>query len=271
MGAINYTSLQKVSSEFFFDFYNKKLSISDKSLILSPYVHHQIIYCLNQQGTLWINGQAFNVPKMHLIIIQSQCQTSLKVKYSHDSNILHCGFTGDLHPLLLHAQLLTHNIYLLPIIQKDHRMLSHIFNKLHLGYPYVDDMLNALLTMIAELSTYKSMMNDHHPIIQQAMCYIHDNFNQSLTIEEIATYCATKPRYLAYLFRQELDIPPSKYLTLIRINTAKVLLIDCSVKIEHIAYQIGYQNISIFSKAFKRYTSYSPSEWRAIFYQPHLL
>lgn len=268
MGTTKKVNLHEISNEFFFDFYDKK--IPNKTITLSPYVHNQIIYCLNQQGSLSFDGQSISIPMMHLVIIRPQHAHSLQFHYPNNSKILHIGFIGDVSQLSAAATTVTHNITLLPLIQKEQYIMAYIFNQLCLGYPYIDDMLNALFVMICQQSNHHKTLHHCHPIIQRATCYIHDNFQQGLTIQEIAAHCATKPRYLTYLFRQELDITPSKYLALLRINTAKALLIDCSTKLEYIAHQIGYKNLSIFSKAFKRYTNYSPSEWRSIFYQPHL-
>lgn len=261
------SDLQKVSNEFSFDCYRKTITTSEQPVAILPTSHHQLLYCLDHSGALQIDGHIFTVPKTYLLIIRKNAHP-FQCFYPTNSHIVQIGFKGNLNPLLLNAQSLYLDTFLLPLKDSDWQILTPISDKLYVNSPYADFILNTWLNMMQQQSHCEQLLQHYHPIIRRAICYIHNHFHLSLSIQDIATYCATKPRYLAYLFRQELDVSPSKYLSHFRINRAKALLLDYSIKIEHIAYKIGYQNISIFSKTFKRYTNYSPSEWRAIFYHP---
>lgn len=54
----------------------------------------------------------------------------------------------------------------------------------------------------------------------------------------------------------------SKYITKIRIEKAKQLLLDPAKKILAVAYEIGYNDTAYFNRKFKEITKMTPSEYR---------
>ncbi|WP_206747410.1 helix-turn-helix domain-containing protein [Vibrio breoganii] len=53
-----------------------------------------------------------------------------------------------------------------------------------------------------------------------------------------------------------------KYITKLKINKAKVLLKDNSLRISDIVFETGFESISTFNRAFKGQTGLSPSQFR---------
>jgi AraC-like DNA-binding protein len=65
-----------------------------------------------------------------------------------------------------------------------------------------------------------------------------------------------------HVFKKETGVSPLNYYIIIRMETAKSLLIYTDMKVGKIAENVGYDDLLYFSKAFKKYTGVSPSEYR---------
>ena len=64
------------------------------------------------------------------------------------------------------------------------------------------------------------------------------------------------------LFRQVTGTTINRYLTNVRMEKAKELLMDLSNKLYDVSYAVGYMNPSYFSRQFKKYVGCLPSEYR---------
>ena len=70
------------------------------------------------------------------------------------------------------------------------------------------------------------------------------------------------------LFRQEFQIPPHTYLIQKRLNNAKELLLQDNLSVQEIAARTGYPDSFSFSKQFKKYTTLTPRQFRALHQVP---
>ena len=56
---------------------------------------------------------------------------------------------------------------------------------------------------------------------------------------------------------------PGEFIRRFRLERAKQLLCDSGITISEVAYQIGYTNLSNFTRIFKEFTGFTPSEYRS--------
>jgi two-component system response regulator YesN len=68
---------------------------------------------------------------------------------------------------------------------------------------------------------------------------------------------------LSHLFKEQMGVTPIEYLTKIRIERAKKLLLTTDKKCCNIYYEVGYNGQSHFSRKFKEVTGMTPLEFRA--------
>lgn len=98
--------------------------------------------------------------------------------------------------------------------------------------------------------------------IAQAVDYIRNNFADDLTLERVAQAVHLSPYYLSHLFKEELGISFIEYVTKVRIEEAKKLLLGTSATISEIACMVGYQDSSYFTKVFKKLEGQTPTQFR---------
>ncbi len=100
-------------------------------------------------------------------------------------------------------------------------------------------------------------------ILEQVKGYIRSNYrNPGLKLQDIASAVNYSTTYLSHLFKREYNTHIWDYVTEMRIEEAKMLLVSSDKKRYEIAYQVGYESPEHFSRMFKRYVNFSPAEYR---------
>ncbi|AUS95146.1 hypothetical protein CDQ84_03380 [Clostridium thermosuccinogenes] len=104
---------------------------------------------------------------------------------------------------------------------------------------------------------------DHiQSIINQMMEYLAKNYNKPVTCKELSDRFHFTEDYLTRKMKQYAGITPWQYLQHLRIEKAKELLANTDYTLSSIAGSIGYGDLSVFYKAFKKQTGMAPGEWR---------
>lgn len=95
--------------------------------------------------------------------------------------------------------------------------------------------------------------------------YIDKNLSRTIREEDIADYCHYSVTYFSKFFHKSIGVSFRDYLTLKRISLAKQLLSNKKKeKISFIAFQCGYNDVSYFSRIFKKKTGLSPAIYRQL-------
>ena len=105
-----------------------------------------------------------------------------------------------------------------------------------------------------------SKMSDYY--IKEAINYIEQNFQNNITIEDIAAVCGINRSYFCKIFRNSIGRSPQEFLMNYRMVKATELLKLTSLSIAEIGSAVGYENQLHFSRAFKTIYGVSPREWR---------
>ncbi|WP_028608473.1 response regulator transcription factor [Paenibacillus harenae] len=93
--------------------------------------------------------------------------------------------------------------------------------------------------------------------------YIDNHYFEDIKISMFAEKHFLSREYLMKLFKQQFGYGIHEYVQKVRMDKAKELLDDSSLKIQDISEMLGYKDKNYFSKAFRNYYSVSPSEYRA--------
>ena len=99
-------------------------------------------------------------------------------------------------------------------------------------------------------------------IIESAKKYINEHYNEEITLSKLSKVVYVNPIYLSRLFKEKEGENFIDYLTGIRIEHAKSLLEDLSLRVYDITEMVGYESRKHFGKIFKEMTGMSPREYR---------
>ena len=98
--------------------------------------------------------------------------------------------------------------------------------------------------------------------IKEAISYIEQNFQNDISVEDIAGFCSLNRSYFGKIFRDALGKSPQEFLINYRMSKAAELLKLTELSIGDISNAVGYPSQLHFSRAFKKIHGISPRQWR---------
>ncbi len=126
--------------------------------------------------------------------------------------------------------------------------------------PPVEPMLIAPKGVVTRMSTNILAVPDLP--IAQALRFIWEHFPEAIGSEKVAQAAGLNRRTLERGFRQHLGRSVLYEITRVRIERAKILLVESDLKAYQVAEQCGFAGIVAFSKVFLRLTGMRPSDFR---------
>lgn len=100
--------------------------------------------------------------------------------------------------------------------------------------------------------------------IEMAKKFVELHYSEPITLNQVADYVELNASYFSSLFKKETGKNFSDYLLNCRINIAKNLLLDPTIKVYEIGNKVGYEDVVSFGRAFKKKIGMSPKEYRNI-------
>lgn len=114
-----------------------------------------------------------------------------------------------------------------------------------------------------ELKTCQQEINaqKNYDMVRKVLDYMESNIS-NVTLDNAAGYVGTTPIYLSIIFKEIEGINFKEYLIQKKMNRAKQLLEQTTLRVYEISGLVGYSDIKYFSKIFKRYVGLGPQEYR---------
>src|SRR5918999_867311 len=108
-------------------------------------------------------------------------------------------------------------------------------------------------------------MSDRSPdVIGQVIADIYAHFGEPITIDDMARSVMYSKFHFTRMFQSAVGVPPGRFLTGVRIQEAKRLLLSTSLTVKEIAGRVGYSSVGTFSTKFKSSVGFSPTAYRAV-------
>lgn len=117
--------------------------------------------------------------------------------------------------------------------------------------------LDSIMDTVYELRNIKNTS-----ILSTVMTYIRSNYTTNITLDDVSGHVFLSSYYLSHLFKDELGITFVEYLTRVRVEAAKTLLMENGLPIANIAHAVGYEDASYFGKVFKKNAGVTPAKYR---------
>lgn len=100
-----------------------------------------------------------------------------------------------------------------------------------------------------------------HPRVRSALDYIAARYAGDLSLTEVAEAVGAGVTYFCELFKREVGVGFADYVSSLRIEEAKRLLSEGSLKVREVAVRVGYRNANYFSRVFHRRTGVRAREY----------
>lgn len=184
----------------------------------------------------------------------------------------HIGFKGDLvayylglaglnaaHPIITFKDTYAIESTLREIIDMatQPENTSHHVRLLGLTYTFLSHLINENQDHI-----HQRVSSKYSSYINKAIDYITLHYKHKISVKELADYIGIDRKYMSRLFMKELGVSPREFILNFKIRKACELLQDNTKNISQVSSEIGYDDPSVFSKAFKKIMNVPPSMYR---------
>ncbi|WP_027625700.1 response regulator transcription factor [Clostridium lundense] len=99
-------------------------------------------------------------------------------------------------------------------------------------------------------------------ILEPALKYIEENYGEQILLEDVANISNLSLYYFSKLFKKEMGMNFTAYVTKYKIEKAKSMLKNTDIPIVNIASDLGYYECGYFTKVFKKIEGITPTEYR---------
>ncbi|GGD88031.1 response regulator transcription factor [Paenibacillus nasutitermitis] len=124
--------------------------------------------------------------------------------------------------------------------------------------------LIALVQEAAEMMIDILGQDDRSPIVKQVLSHIHEFYMEEMSLKSLGRQYNIHPGYLGKLFHKETNETFTDYMNKYRIQQAKEMLKNTTMKVHEIARAVGYWETGYFHKQFKKYVGISPTDYKGL-------
>ncbi len=234
--------------------------------------NYVIHYIMKGQGTFSsANHQAVTLKKGDVFILPKGVPCFYQADGTDPWQYFWIGFSGTKIKAMLAGSELFTKRYLRQVQNSQfYDRLTKLFAVLKRKSSLATDILVESLTyqmfyeLITEYPTKAPKADSKaHDQLKLATYYLQKNFHKSsCNVEDLCHHLNISRSYLYTIFKKNLNVSAQSYLTHLRMEEACQLLRSTDETIQVIAHRVGYRDEFTFSKAFKRYSGFSPAVYR---------
>jgi two-component system response regulator YesN len=136
--------------------------------------------------------------------------------------------------------------------------LCYMFKDFNAMLEYIKDKITSFLGLKTNMLT-EDVRNEY---FRKVINYINQNFYKDITIRSLSQDFIINPNYISQLFRKEVGMTFTDYITKLRVNYAKELLQNTEYSQGEIATKCGYTDYFYFIRVFKKTTGVTPGQFR---------
>lgn len=213
--------------------------------------HHQLVLPLAGRLNLLINNQQFQVGTAECLVIPAGTEHGFSAAEQ-------CRFlVVDLTHLPAHLLHLTQ-----PVFQLSGRMQPYLLVLEQLLVQQNQQLLPAAQQFFQQLLDAEQPAPAVDKRLRQALLYMQEHLAEELDLVQLASKASLSLSQFKQLFRQQLGSNPGQYLTRLRMQHSRTLLLFSNLSVQQIALDVGYQSASAFSARFSQHFGQSPLQYR---------
>jgi AraC-like DNA-binding protein len=126
-------------------------------------------------------------------------------------------------------------------------------------------MLNVFAQFLADFADRHAIAHsaDEPPAVASAKRFVQERVDEPISLAQVVAHVRVSRFYFCKLFKRATGMTLTEYVTRVRLEKAKTLLVDPSLRVSEIVYASGFGSIPRFNSVFKRYLGMAPTAYRA--------
>ncbi|MBD2847701.1 helix-turn-helix transcriptional regulator [Paenibacillus sp. IB182496] len=105
-------------------------------------------------------------------------------------------------------------------------------------------------------------MPDRYPELDEMIAFIQRHLHEPLTLARLAQYAAYSPYHFTRIFKERMGLSPLYYISALRLQKAKDLLLSTQLSVRDIGLEIGQQSLGTFTTRFTARVGMTPAQFR---------
>ncbi|TXK84150.1 response regulator transcription factor [Paenibacillus sp. N3.4] len=143
---------------------------------------------------------------------------------------------------------------LMPMLDLNKEMLA-----LSTAEELADWLRNAIVSILGQVNRQDSIK--HRQAVEFMIQYVHENYGDDLRLADLAEKVFISRSYLSNIFRDATGETFNNYVTKVRMEKAKSMIIEGKYMVYEIAERVGFKNVPYFTTLFKKSTGLNPSDF----------
>ena len=241
--------------------------------------HPELSIILSGEAYYQINGQPYTLKAGQMVLFKPCTPHSVVIPKQNSYCDLHIGTSHLVGHLAQNVKSSSEDFLMIHFT--DHKKIIYELCKA-LSYEASQRkqdcklMLQALtyqlfVVIARELNTTFSSKTEHttnlgypdkHKVVEFIIHYINEHYMNEISLEMFAKDMYLSQVYISKIFKEETGHAPIHFLIKKRLSKAKELLETQNLPIKVVSSKVGYEDAYHFSKLFKKYYGYPPSEVR---------
>ena len=255
-----------------------------KSIYCHWHKEMEIIYIEKGSGLAKLNKDTLKLQKGDILLINSGTLHHIKSDRKNvlyfKSVVFHLSFLSGTPGDLCQEQILTQ------LIDNQARFI-HLIHPEDPGYPSIENLFSMIFTCHRKKADYFYMelkglfyqffyqMLTHNYIvpenqkerknlaeIKSVIQYMNEHYKEEISVSDLAALTFYNENYFMKLFKQYTGKTLTRYLTELRIEKSRYLLLHSNLSITEIALETGFNSASYFIRKFQEYNGESPQKLR---------
>jgi AraC-like DNA-binding protein len=232
---------------------------------------HQMLYGLDGEGEVMLDGcrhpfgrdnVALIVPYGKHTVVSGSKLTLLVLAFDQEAcdSFVRSELLGNAFPLSVLLRMNTFNGGEL------RRLLRKMLYEQSRGDPLsgwaIKLLLQELLLALVRTGTAMQRADANLLRAERIRTFIDTHYFEPITTADLASRMNISIRYVNNVFKDRYQMTPMQYLTEVRVDVACRLLEHTGKGIASVCFEVGYENLSTFYRAFKQITGESPNQYR---------
>jgi AraC-like DNA-binding protein len=134
----------------------------------------------------------------------------------------------------------------------------------------VIQLLNVFARYLADAGARQALASSHEEPspVASAKQFVQSHVEDTITLAEVVRHVHLSRFYFCKLFKKATGMTLTEYVARVRVEKAKVLLVNPSLRISEVVFAAGFGSIPHFNSMFKRYVGMAPTDYRATLRSP---
>lgn len=244
--------------------------------------HHetyQILYVLENKGRITLDGKSFPIDQDDVALITPYSKHAIYTNKKLTILVLEFQdryLDEEIQRGLLELYFTSSHLLTLNLVEAGEirQFLRKMLYEQSIGQPInklaLKIHLSELLLVLAQAKDESRKIDAHTLRVERLRKYIDTHYYEMIDADYIANLLGMSIRHINTIFKEHYDKTPIQYLTDVRMELSKKMLLETDKDIVSICFEVGFESLSTFYRSFKNHTHISPNQFRERYREPEM-